>query len=256
MASKLLSTGQAAKVCSVTPDTILKWIRSGRLSAQRTAGGHHRVDRQDLEEILRAGATTDGQPQGNGDGDFHFCWEHRGDAALREGCQECVVYALRAQHCFEVVKLPSGVGHAKLFCEQSCDDCDYFKAVHEQPTKVLVVTNDEALTQRLVEGASTAPFHLELATCAYDTSAAVQTFQPDYVVVDCSLGARTVAELTSHLATDPRLPGVRVILAGQLGEFPDVVDEQVFARVHKPFTLADLASCFASTMGRPRGELG
>jgi excisionase family DNA binding protein len=34
----LLSTGRAAELCSVTPDTILKWIKRGRLSGVRTAG--------------------------------------------------------------------------------------------------------------------------------------------------------------------------------------------------------------------------
>lgn len=255
MASKLLSTGQAAKVCSVTPDTILKWIRSGRLPAQRTAGGHHRVDRRDLEQILRAGATNEVPARDNGNGEFRFCWEHKGDGTLLDGCQECVVYALRAQRCYEVVKLQPDVGHAKLFCEGSCDDCDYYREVHEQATNVLVVTDDEDLTQRLRDGAVTAPFNLEFATCEYDTSAAVQTFRPDYALVDCSLGEQRTLDITTHLASDPRLPFVRVILAGTLNEFPADCDELVFARIHKPFKLADLANCTASEMGRPRGEL-
>ena len=33
---RFLTTGQAAELCSVTPDTVLKWIRSGRLAAART----------------------------------------------------------------------------------------------------------------------------------------------------------------------------------------------------------------------------
>ena len=47
-----LTTGQAAKLCSVTPDTILKWIKKGRLSAMRTAGGHYRIDRRALESLV------------------------------------------------------------------------------------------------------------------------------------------------------------------------------------------------------------
>jgi len=133
MASKLLSTGQAAKVCSVTPDTILKWIRSGRLPAQRTAGGHHRVDRRDLEQILRAGATRRAAGPDDGGAEFRFCWDHKGDGTLPEGCQACVVYALRAQRCYEAVKLQSDAGHAMLFCEGSCDDCDYYKRSTSRP---------------------------------------------------------------------------------------------------------------------------
>ncbi len=254
MESKLLSTGQAAKVCSVTPDTILKWIRAGRLPAQRTAGGHHRVNRRDLEQILRTGSPSAATSRGdNGEGDFRFCWEHKGDGCLLEGCEQCVVYALRAQRCYEVVKLNPEVGHSKLFCQGSCEDCDYFREVHEQATNVLVVTDDDELTERLKSGAADAPFNLEFASCEYDCSAIVQDFRPDYALVDCSLGARRSADITAHLATDPRLPFVRVILAGTVTEFPEDCDDMVFARIHKPFRMEDLAHCTASTMGRPMG---
>ena len=48
----LLTTGQAAKLCAVTPDTVLKWIKKGRLEATRTAGGHYRVALPDLEPFM------------------------------------------------------------------------------------------------------------------------------------------------------------------------------------------------------------
>jgi excisionase family DNA binding protein len=253
MESKLLSTGQAAKVCSVTPDTILKWIRSGRLPAQRTAGGHHRVDRRDLDQLLKVGSAPLTAPRGaNGDAEFRFCWEHKGDGCLLEGCEECVVYALRAQRCYEVVKLQPEVGHAKLFCQGSCEDCDYYKEVHEQATNMLVVTDDPELTERLKSGAADAPFNLEFATCEYDCSALVHTFRPDFALVDCSLGPQRSADITAHLATDPRLPFVRVILAGTETEFPKDCEDLVFARIHKPFRMDDLAHCTTSDIGRSR----
>ena len=45
------TTGQAARLCSVTPDTVLKWIKAGRIEAQRTAGGHYRISPQELERL-------------------------------------------------------------------------------------------------------------------------------------------------------------------------------------------------------------
>ena len=36
----------------VTPDTVLKWIKKGRLAATRTAGGHYRVALPDLEPFM------------------------------------------------------------------------------------------------------------------------------------------------------------------------------------------------------------
>ncbi|MBW1878690.1 MAG: helix-turn-helix domain-containing protein, partial [Deltaproteobacteria bacterium] len=38
-----LSTGQAANLLSVTADTVLKWIKKGKIPATRTAGGPYRV---------------------------------------------------------------------------------------------------------------------------------------------------------------------------------------------------------------------
>ena len=52
MADRFLTTGEAAQICSVTRDTIFKWIRSGYLPARRTAGGHHRIDRNDLDKLF------------------------------------------------------------------------------------------------------------------------------------------------------------------------------------------------------------
>jgi excisionase family DNA binding protein len=39
-----LTTFEAAKLISVTPDSILKWIKSGKLAAFRTPGGHYRIN--------------------------------------------------------------------------------------------------------------------------------------------------------------------------------------------------------------------
>jgi len=43
ISQKFLTTGQMAKLLSVTPDTVLKWIKRDKLPALRTAGGHYFV---------------------------------------------------------------------------------------------------------------------------------------------------------------------------------------------------------------------
>ena len=52
MNKEYLTTFQAAQVMSVTPDSILKWIKSGLLNARKTPGGHYRVSRKNLETLL------------------------------------------------------------------------------------------------------------------------------------------------------------------------------------------------------------
>ena len=54
------TTGQAARFCYVTSDTILNWIHAGSLMAQRTAGGQYRIRREDLIAFMREhGMRTD-----------------------------------------------------------------------------------------------------------------------------------------------------------------------------------------------------
>ncbi|MBI4700609.1 MAG: helix-turn-helix domain-containing protein [Deltaproteobacteria bacterium] len=239
----LLSTGQAAAACAVTPDTVLKWISSGRLPARRTAGGHHRIDHRDLERLVTRASRRDEprrRPQG---GQFQYCWEFKGKSGLLDGCKHCVVYALRAQRCYEVVKLAPEVGHSKLFCRGTCDQCDYFRAVRGQKTNVLVVTGDRELEHTLREAAARAPFNLELTDCEYSCSALVQSFRPDFAVVDCQMGRERSSDICAHLDADPRIPFVRIVLAGSPDEFPEDCDRLVFARIAKPFGLDEIAAC-------------
>ena len=52
MGQEIVSTGQAAKLCSVTPDTILKWIKNNRVEAVKTAGGHYRITKEKLKPYM------------------------------------------------------------------------------------------------------------------------------------------------------------------------------------------------------------
>ena len=47
------STHDVAKICSVTPTTVIRWIEDGLIPAFKTVGGHRRVRREDLEKVCR-----------------------------------------------------------------------------------------------------------------------------------------------------------------------------------------------------------
>src|SRR5262249_18839656 len=51
---ELFSTHEAARVCRVTPMTVIRWIKEGKLPAFRTAGGHRRILRDDLARFCAA----------------------------------------------------------------------------------------------------------------------------------------------------------------------------------------------------------
>jgi excisionase family DNA binding protein len=49
-----LTVGQAARTLGVTPNTIRRWTATGFLPCERTAGGHRRIARDDIDELRRA----------------------------------------------------------------------------------------------------------------------------------------------------------------------------------------------------------
>lgn len=45
------STHDVARICCVTPTTVIRWIEDGLIPAFKTVGGHRRVRREDLERV-------------------------------------------------------------------------------------------------------------------------------------------------------------------------------------------------------------
>lgn len=49
----VFTTFEVARLCHVSPLSIINWVNAGRLSAFRTPGGHRRIRRQDLILFMR-----------------------------------------------------------------------------------------------------------------------------------------------------------------------------------------------------------
>lgn len=49
----VFTTFEAAKLCHVSPLSIINWVNAGRLPAFRTPGGHRRIRREDLVSFMR-----------------------------------------------------------------------------------------------------------------------------------------------------------------------------------------------------------
>lgn len=237
MAGKLLTTGEAARLCAVTPDTVRKWIRSGRLPAQCTAGGHHRIDRRDLEKVLRPALSLSRQGQGPSS-PFSYCWEfYAVDGQLQLTCSNCIIFKTRAQRCYEI----SGANRWLDDCQESCHDCDYHQAVHHQDTNVLIISDDQVLTEALKRNAQNLPFNVEIANC--DHLQKVASFLPDFVFVDCGLSPDECRHIREHLTDDGRLPLVRFVVATSGGKFPTQCTADVLAVLKKPFSISEIIAC-------------
>jgi excisionase family DNA binding protein len=249
----LLTTGQAAKLCSVTPDTVLKWIKRGRISAKRTAGGHYRIERRALEPLIvsphPAGCASwelaDRDPEG-----LH-CWEYLSDrGTVRDQCRQCVVYRVRAARCFLMAGLEPEVGHAREFCQGTCEECVYYRWVKGLLTNVLVITPDEDLIERLL-GEESKNITLRVARGAYEASAIVQNFQAAFIVVDEAVLTAGNGGLLESLAGDSRLPGVKIILGVRDGagrtRRSEAGSDGVWSVIEKPFGLPQIAAAIAET---------
>jgi excisionase family DNA binding protein len=208
----LLTTGQAAKLCSVTRDTVLRWLRGGRLPGTRTAGGHYRIDPADLEQLL----SSVGEPE-----PLEPCWTyHSKDGRLSDGCAECSVYRARALRCFEMAALPGEAGHRQKFCEQSCAQCDYYEHVQGHAAHVVVLTGDAELTREL-DGAETELLKFRVVSTGYDLAREVQDSRLDLVVIDGLNGRAHFLSVATSLLRDPRARLIRVLLAADPAEVPE-----------------------------------
>jgi excisionase family DNA binding protein len=58
-----LTRSAVSRLLGVSPNTVTRWAREGRLPCQVTLGGHHRFDRELVEQLqkslYRAGGRTD-----------------------------------------------------------------------------------------------------------------------------------------------------------------------------------------------------
>ena len=242
MSKPMLTTGKAAQLCSVKPDTVLKWIKKGVLPATRTIGGHYRVEEHDLLDVLSqesAGANHTeeralcSRPM--------RCWEYMNNGPGTE-CQECIIYKAHASWCFRMVGLVRGNGHAKRFCTGLCQECPYYRRVHGLPTNVLVISQDEGLIQNLAKRESEW-VAFRFARRGYDASAIISVFRPAFVVFDQAILERLGVALLDALASDPRTLGTRILVAVRKGSMGfRIHNRAIYATIEEPFNADELVA--------------
>jgi excisionase family DNA binding protein len=126
MAKEYVTTFQAAELLSVTPDSVLKWIKSGKLEARRTPGGHHRIARKSIEALLVRNQKI--SRFGHNQPVFQYCWEYNAEQRnCSDRCEDCVVYKTSAKRCYKMCDFPRELGHLRQFCTTSCENCEYYK---------------------------------------------------------------------------------------------------------------------------------
>jgi DNA-binding response OmpR family regulator len=131
-------------------------------------------------------------------------------------------------------------GFAGAYCQTSCEECAYYQEVVGRHRRVLIVTDSGDLPDRLLEESASSSIELRFARSEYECSALCAEFRPEYVVVDAALPKRARASLCAHLAADPRIPGVQIILAVRREGAEQVLIAAGERALPRTFSLAEL----------------
>lgn len=240
-----MTTGEVAKLCGVTPDAVLKWIKAGKLPATRTPGGHYRVSRETCS-TMGLGESLQEEPQTTAVASHpntaeSRCWEFFGDDGNpRDTCLKCVVYLAGAQHCYKLAELGERTGHKRNFCgKDDCEPCSFYRACHGLTTAVLVVTRDDALTRRLENDIDPTRITMHVARTGYETSLAIAAFHPSLVVLDSDVPEVREGQLPESVMQDERVPGVTVFVACREGH-EVTVDRESAPTIEAPFSAAQV----------------
>lgn len=125
------TTGQVARYCFVTSDTIVNWIHAGSLPAQRTPGGQHRILLADLLAFQRAHGMSTALVEAE-QSVRPYCWEFHCTGDVAEGCRACLVHRAGALDCWAL-----GAHVDRRQSQQPrCEGCEY----HE---RFLTATDEE-----------------------------------------------------------------------------------------------------------------
>lgn len=244
MAESLYTTFQAAKLLGVTPDTVLKWIKSGKLPAIRTLGGHYRIRRERIDELIAERQLQNlAEEAPSSHRVFQYCWEFnskRGE--LPDDCRRCLVYKTQARRCYEMSPVPKELGHMKLFCTSVCEDCDYYKQVKDRAPNILVISDDSRFLEAFDDNKTI--FNVRATDNEQECFAFVEKMRPDFAVIDCSFSRSR--EFFDRLTNDPRIPFIKIILASDTEITSDYCNKKIIGRTSKSLTAEGIESLIAS----------
>jgi len=242
---EFLTTSQAARLLSVSPDTVLKWVKAGKLTANRTLGGHFRIPASELQ--IFNGEEDNKSTHANHNhlpNSYQYCWEFlAAGGPIKKECKDCITFRSRASRCYELKDVPGGLGCLNLMCDTECTHCEYYKVVNGQKLNILVLSDNKNIVQDLDSLDETGIFQIRSCEDEYSAAVKIQEYRPDYIIVDCAFGKRRTGFICNSLFNDIRIPVVRIILSSKSKNIRDYCDKEVFGWIRKPFNIEQLNNC-------------
>ena len=122
MQKRAFTTSDIAPICHHSRENIKRWLENGEIKGYRVgAHGHWRVLAEDLALFLKNNNIPFPAPEEIG---WEFYKNKMNDHVRSDTrCEDCLVYKARSINCYALRK---EVGHKKIHCGISCDDCAYF----------------------------------------------------------------------------------------------------------------------------------
>ncbi|MDY7039632.1 MAG: helix-turn-helix domain-containing protein [Chloroflexota bacterium] len=162
MDDDLLTTGDVARYCQVSPVTVFRWVRNGKLEAYTTPGGHYRIRKGDFRAFLKESGMPIRSDFFGGD-DRRVLVVSRApqvagsivDSLRESGDQLEVVIAsdsIDAGLQLAIFKPELVILDATLADSRACEICRFMKDKSPvQPLKILLVIDTSAATAAAIE---------------------------------------------------------------------------------------------------------
>ncbi len=242
---EFLTTSQAAKLLSVSPDTVLKWVKAGKIKSNRTLGGHFRIPISEIG-VFNGSSSVNLNTENNNHlaVPYQYCWEYlAADGPIKSECKDCITFRSRASRCYELKDIPGGLGCLNLMCDTECPSCEYFKVVNGQKINILILSDNTQIVKDLESLDDKGMFRIHFSEDEYSAAIAIQDYRPDYIIIDCSIGKKRTGYICNNLFNDIRIPVVRIILTSKSKKIKDYCDKEVFGWIRKPFDVEQLIEC-------------
>jgi len=241
MVQDYYTTTEAAKLLSVSADTVLKWVRADKIESYKTPGGHARIPKEAIERLLLDMKNVDEEISNETETReqfFRFCWDlFSKDGRIKEECLNCKAYLTRASRCFEMLKIPKQLEMLNLKCNLECSECEYYKLTQRKELYILLISASKDLVETLEKEVKDSHLVLKCVSTEYECAASIDKFRPDFIIVDSALGSTVTRELIQSLANDKRIPITRTVVCSRTAKVDDYCDSEIFGWIKKPFTL-------------------
>ncbi len=238
MIKQFLTTTEAAKMLFVVPDTVLKWVKAGKIKSYRTPGGHSRIPIDSVTALLAEQNNNIVRPEQKSEKSYQYCWQHPASVKKNQNdCSECLNYICRVKRCYQLRNSLDGIGCIRIGCDVLCEQCDYFKLVSRQVLSVVIMSENHRTFNDRSKLNFSSDMKIEFVEDEYECSFLIEKFRPDYIIIDYSMDLNRIWTFCKHLVNDPRLPFARIILTSEGWNEQNFCNKEIFGWIKKPLSV-------------------